>query len=92
MATKKKDAAAPAAVEKETKAKTSRKKESSALEPVVKIQSLSGREIDTADLIDKVAQAAGTDDVVIYVKAEENRAYYIIGGDPENGGSVELWD
>ena len=52
------------------------------------VQSVLGGEITCAEIIEKVTEAAGDVDAV-YIKPEENRAYYVKDGVP---GSVILWD
>ena len=55
---------------------------------IVAIQSKMGGEISVDDILDKVHEVAGTVDK-IYVKPEENSAYYVKGTET---GSVVLWD
>ena len=53
-------------------------------QPVVLIESQSGSQITTSDILKKIP--AGCESV--YVKPEENKAYWVKGDD---SGSVDLW-
>jgi predicted component of type VI protein secretion system len=55
----------------------------------VHIQSLLGGDIELDTIISRVRDAAPvSEDLTIYVKAEENKAYFTTG---EESGSVDLW-
>ena len=64
--------------------KTARKKG-----PTIVIQSIMGGEITVEEILARIeAQASEQEISSVYIKAEENRAYYVAG---EEGGYVELW-
>ena len=69
------------------KKKAGRKKSAKAFAPVVIIQSLLGGEISTEDLLEKI-NAAAPDAETVYIKPEENKAYWV---SEEDSGSVDLW-
>ena len=69
--------------------RASRKKAAAA--PKVSIQSVMGGEITVDEIISRVKEAAGKEAeaaLEIYVKTEENKAYYVAG---DVTGSVDLW-
>ena len=84
----KKKAAETVAPAKTTTRKTTRKP---AVKSVVTIQ-YAGKEMTTASLVDQVKAAVPADTVVktvnVYVKPEENKAYYVVNG--EITGDIDL--
>ena len=57
--------------------------------PTFVIQSIMGGEITVDEILARIeAQASEQEVNSVYIKAEENRAYYVAG---EEGGYVELW-
>ncbi|MCR5371259.1 MAG: DUF6465 family protein [Clostridium sp.] len=60
--------------------------------PSVYVQSLMGGEISVDEIVSRVTEVAGTSDVQIFVKSEENKAYFYVSADPGNSGFVLLWD
>ena len=66
-----------------------RKRTTRSAAPVITIQSVMGGEITVDEILKRIAEREGKQAVTnIYIKAEENRAYYVAGGET---GSVELW-
>lgn len=59
--------------------------------PTVIIQSLMGGELTVEEITDRVVKAAKTKDVRIWIKTEENRAYYTVGTTEDAGGYIVLW-
>lgn len=58
--------------------------------PVVTIQSIMGGEITLDEILGRIRLQTGDQELThVYIKAEENRAYYIAG---EEGGCVVLWE
>ena len=85
---KKTVAAAKEAGEAAVKKTTRRKK---ALAPAVAVQSVLGGEIDVEEVISRVNAQLGTkayENFNIYIKPEENKAFYVADGAE---GFVELW-
>ena len=67
-----------------------RSKKKAAAAPAIVIQSMMGGEISLDKIISLVNEkAAGKTVTNIYVKSEENKAYYVADGED---GFVELWD
>jgi len=57
--------------------------------PTVIIQSIMGGEITVDEILERIGRQTGDLELnCVYIKAEENRAYYVAG---EEGGCVELW-
>jgi len=57
--------------------------------PVIVIQSIMGGEITVDEILNRIQTQAGEQTVTsVYIKAEENRAYYVAGYE---GGYIELW-
>ena len=57
--------------------------------PTIVIQSIMGGEITVDEILIRIAAQASEQTVnSVYIKAEENRAYYVAG---EEGGYIELW-
>lgn len=78
------------APEPEEEKKPSPKKRKNA-KPTVIIQSLMGGELAVEEITDRVVKAAKTKDVRIWIKTEENRAYYTVGAAEDAGGYIVLW-
>ena len=76
------------APEEKPKSRGRRKK---AEAPAVMIQSVLGGELAVEEIVDRVVKAAKTKNVQIWIKAEENRAYYTVGGAEDAGGFIVLW-
>lgn len=73
---------------KETKIPARGNKKKPAM-PEIMIQSVMGGEITIAEILSRIAEQTGEKTVTnVYIKAEENRAYYVAG---EECGSIELW-
>jgi len=73
---------------KETK-KPARGNKKKPVTPEIMIQSVMGGEITIDEILSRIAEQTGEKTVTnIYIKAEENRAYYTAG---EESGSIELW-
>ena len=67
-----------------------RSKKKAAAAPAITIQSMMGGEISLDKIISLVNEkAAGKTVSNIYIKSEENKAYYVADGED---GFVELWD
>ena len=75
-------------VRKGRKAAETLKKAAKAIAPVVAVQALMGGSIVMEEVIKKV-KAVAPDVENIYVKPEENRAYWV---SKNSAGSVDLWD
>ena len=60
--------------------------------PSVYVQAVMGGEISVDEIISRVTEVAGTSDVQIFVKSEENKAYFYVNADPGNSGFVLLWE
>ena len=57
--------------------------------PAIVIQSIMGGEITVDEILARIAAQASEQEVnSVYIKAEENRAYYVAG---QEGGYIELW-
>ena len=58
--------------------------------PVITIQSMMGGEISVDEILKRVEEkAAGKAVSAVYVKSEENKAFYVADGED---GSIDLWD
>ena len=58
--------------------------------PVITIQSMMGGEISVDEILKRVEEkAAGKAVSAIYIKSEENKAFYVADGED---GSIDLWD
>lgn len=58
-------------------------------EPVVVIQSVMGGEITVDEILQRIEDQSWVQSVdSVYIKAEENRAYFVTGYE---GGYIELW-
>ena len=58
--------------------------------PVITIQSMMGGEISVDEILKRVEEkAAGKAVTAIYIKSEENKAFYVADGED---GSIDLWD
>ena len=60
--------------------------------PEVRIQSVMGGELLIEEIVKRVVEAAETEDVQIWIKPEENKAYFTIAGKDNVGGYVVLWE
>ena len=92
---KKEVAAEPAIMPKvtaEAKAEAPKRTRRKKAVPSVYVQSLMGGEISVEEIITRVTEVAGTSDVQIFVKSEENKAYFYVNSDPGNSGFVLLWE
>ena len=72
---------------KKTAAKRTRK---AAVKESVYLQYL-GKELNSADIVETAKKASGVEtitSITVYLKPEENKAYYVVNGDVT--GSVEL--
>ena len=57
--------------------------------PAIIIQSVLGGEITVKEILSRISEQTGDQAVTsVYIKAEENRAYYVAG---DEGGCIELW-
>ena len=58
--------------------------------PVITIQSMMGGEISVDEILKRVEEkAAGKAVSAIYIKSEENKAFYVADGED---GSIDLWE
>ena len=58
--------------------------------PVITIQSMMSGEISVDEILKRVEEkAAGKAVTAIYIKSEENKAFYVADGED---GSIDLWD
>ena len=60
--------------------------------PEVRIQSVLGGELLIEEIVKRVVEAAKIEDVQIWIKPEENKAYFTIAGKDNVGGYVVLWE
>ena len=51
-----------------------------------------GGELLIEEIVKRVVEAAETEDVQIWIKPEENKAYFTIAGKDNVGGYVVLWE
>ena len=58
--------------------------------PVITIQSMMGGEISVDEILKRIEEkTAGKAVSAVYVKSEENKAFYVADGED---GSIDLWD
>ena len=92
MPRRKKEVIAEPEVKEEVKAEAPKRTRKKKAVPSVFVQSLMGGEISVEEIVARVTEVAGTSDVQIFVKSEENKAYFYVSADPGNSGFVLLWD
>ena len=92
MPRRKKEVIAEPEVKEEVKAEAPKRTRKKIAVPSVFAQSLMGGEISVEEIVARVTEVAGTSDVQIFVKSEENKAYFYVNADPGNSGFVLLWD
>lgn len=81
-----------AEVKKTPAKKTSAKKPAKPKEPVITtVVQYGGKEIFMADIVNSIKDIEGEDikTIEIYIKPEENAAYYIVNGDPQ-GKKIDM--
>ena len=77
-------------VKKEVKKTAAKRTRTAAVKESVYLQYL-GKELNSADIVERAKKASGVEtitSITVYLKPEENKAYYVVNGDVT--GSVEL--